>query len=121
METMDLDEYQRLAVRTLHHPEHTGNDTPAMLALGVAGEGGEVADYMKKVLFHHIPMDKDKLKKEIGDVMWYIACLANYYDMTLSECAKENVEKLKKRYPNGFTTADSIARKDGELNDQDHD
>jgi NTP pyrophosphatase (non-canonical NTP hydrolase) len=116
-----LDDYQALAVRTLSHPDHVGTETPAMLALGVAGEGGEVADYMKKVLFHRVPMDRDKLNKELGDTLWYLACLADYYGLKLSDVAYANIEKLKKRYPEGFTTEASIQRADGEINDQDHD
>jgi NTP pyrophosphatase (non-canonical NTP hydrolase) len=119
--THTLDGYQTLAARTNDHKDQTPKENMAMLSLGVAGEAGEVADYMKKVLFHLIPLDREKLIKELGDVMWYVACLASKEGIPLSEVAYKNIEKLKARYPNGFTTEDSIKRADGELNDQDHD
>lgn len=81
-------------------------------ALGIAGEAGEVADYIKKVLYHGHPMDKDKLCKELGDVLWYIATLADTACFTLEEVARVNIEKLKKRYPEGFNKERSINRGD---------
>jgi NTP pyrophosphatase (non-canonical NTP hydrolase) len=99
---MTFDEYQddMHAGRT-----HVLRDREARLCygLGVAGEAGEVADYIKKCEFHGHPLDRTKLKKELGDVLWYIAMLARTIDMPLSEIAEANVAKLKERYPNGFS------------------
>jgi NTP pyrophosphatase (non-canonical NTP hydrolase) len=110
--------YQALAMRTMNSPLDRIK-RKAMCALGVAGEAGEVADYMKKVLFHGISMDREKLVKELGDVCWYIATLAHECSIPLAEVLEKNIEKLKKRYPAGFSTEASIARADGEINDQD--
>lgn len=82
------------------------------LALGVAGEGGEVADVVKKHVFHGHPFDREKVKGELGDVLWYVAMLARACDTDLNEIAQMNIEKLRKRYPNGFTKQDSIKRVD---------
>lgn len=82
------------------------------LALGVSGEGGEVADMIKKHVFHGHPLDCDKLVKEIGDTLWYLGQLSQAVGWPLSLVAEMNIEKLKKRYPNGFTKQDSIARVD---------
>lgn len=71
-------------------------------ALGLAGEGGEIIDLIKKHLFHGKPLDRDKAVEELGDVLWYVQCLAEALDVNLSEVAQKNAQKLKKRYPNGF-------------------
>ncbi|HYX20452.1 MAG TPA: nucleoside triphosphate pyrophosphohydrolase family protein [Thermoanaerobaculia bacterium] len=109
---VSFDEYQVAADRTRAH-DLSHRDALAMVGLGIAGEGGECADHLKKHLFHGHPLDKDKLKKEIGDVMWYLAILAQEIGLSFSEVAEANVAKLRARYPEGFTTVDSIARRDG--------
>ena len=81
-------------------------------ALGLTGESGEVADLVKKHIGHGHPLDDDKLKLELGDVLWYIAGLAYVLGFTLQEVADANTAKLMKRFPNGFTTEASIARQD---------
>jgi NTP pyrophosphatase (non-canonical NTP hydrolase) len=78
--------------------------------LGLTGEAGEVADYLKKVRGHGHPLDPEKMKKELGDVLWYLAVLADSFGFTLNEVAQANVDKLRARYPNGFTIADSKAQ-----------
>lgn len=83
-------------------------------ALGVAGEAGEVADYMKKVLHHGHALDIEKLTKELGDVCWYVAVLANEAGIKFSTVLEENEKKLRARYPDGFTSRGSIERRDEE-------
>jgi NTP pyrophosphatase (non-canonical NTP hydrolase) len=82
------------------------------IALGLAGEAGEVVDLIKKVEGHGHPLDKDKLRDELGDLLWYTARLAALYEISLEDCASHNIAKLQKRYPNGFSTEASIARVD---------
>lgn len=77
--------------------------------LGLAGEAGEVADIAKKVLFHGMEFTdevKANIKKELGDVMWYVAFTArNVLEITLEEVIDANVAKLKDRYKGGkFST-----------------
>jgi len=108
---MDFDDYQNLAVRT----KNTDLDpklSQAVTALGLAGEAGETADYIKKVVGHDHPLDRDHVAKEIGDVIWYCASLCDEYGLSMQEVAEWNIEKLKKRYPEGFSATDSIKRLD---------
>lgn len=81
-------------------------------AHGLAGEAGEVCDLLKKVHGHGKPCDREALVKELGDVMWYLANLADAHGITLSEVAAANVEKLRVRYANGFSVRAAAAKAD---------
>jgi len=70
--------------------------------LGLNGEAGEVAEVFKKHLFQGQELNSQSFIEEIGDVLWYCAMLANALDVSLSDIAKANIEKLKKRYPEQF-------------------
>ena len=106
---MTLDEYQSLAARTIG-ADRTHEQQLANAALGLAGEAGEVADTMKKHLFHGYPLDRDALVKELGDCMWYIAMFATELGVSLDEIARTNIEKLRRRYPDGFSPERSLNR-----------
>lgn len=80
--------------------------------LGLAGEVGETLDLLKKSFGHGKPLDIEKLKKEFGDVRWYSAALEHSFGFRSSEVATANAEKLRKRYPNGFSVADAAAKAD---------
>lgn len=99
-----LNQYQVEALRTI------GSSDLPILALGVAGEAGEIADIVKKELGHGHPRDAEKMAKEIGDVLWYLAALADEYGYSLAAIATMNIAKLKARYPQGFTVEGSINR-----------
>jgi len=105
---MDFAKYQQAAERTAGNLE--ARNRYLNFSMGLAGEAGEVVDYLKKVLWHGHEMDQDKLKKELGDVLWYVATIATTADLDLSEIAIANIEKLKKRYPEGFDEEKSIKR-----------
>lgn len=77
-------------------------DTKFLVGMGLAGEGGEVCDYLKKVLLHGKELDRDKLREELGDVLWYLQLAANVFDMPLDEIARANIEKLCARYPDQY-------------------
>ncbi|MEL6177405.1 MAG: nucleoside triphosphate pyrophosphohydrolase family protein [Myxococcota bacterium] len=79
-------------------------------ALGLAGEAGEAADLIKKHLFHDHPLDRDKLRDELGDVLWYVATLARTLDLDLAQVAQRNIDKLRIRYPEGFSAERSRNR-----------
>jgi NTP pyrophosphatase (non-canonical NTP hydrolase) len=100
-----LDDYQEGTRRTSMAAPGAPVQTHqlAVWGLGIAGEAGEVADLIKKVIGHGHPMDKEKLTKELGDVLWYVAALADLHGIPLHVVAKANLEKLAKRYPNGFS------------------
>ena len=108
---MNIDTYQSQALRTMNKGL-PGNEALTMTALGLAGEAGEVVDLVKKVLFHGHKIDKAKLAAELGDVLWYVANMASALGLDLSEVAAGNVDKLRKRYPAGFTEAASRDRVD---------
>jgi NTP pyrophosphatase (non-canonical NTP hydrolase) len=109
---MRIDDYQELAGRTLNagltDAEHRHD--LAMVGLGVAGEAGEVADLLKKHLFHGHALDRGRVIEELGDVLWYCAALASLLHVPLSDVASTNVAKLKRRYPDGFSEQASRER-----------
>ena len=69
--------------------------------LGITGEAGDVASCVKKTYAHNKDV-KDGIKENIGDMMWYTAMVCNFYGWNLQEILEQNIEKLKKRFPNGF-------------------
>lgn len=78
--------------------------------LGMNEEAGEAIGIVKKHIYQDHEFDKKYLAEEIGDCLWYIAVTASGIGYTLEDIAKMNVEKLHKRYPNGFETERSINR-----------
>jgi NTP pyrophosphatase (non-canonical NTP hydrolase) len=113
-----LNEYQEISKRTMpkmevgKHEIYFGVPARSNYSMGLAGEVGEVVDYLKKVLFHGHPLDEEKLKYELGDVLHYIAGLCTMYGFRLEEIATMNILKLQERYPVGFRSEDSQNRKD---------
>ena len=106
---MQFDEYQQLAARTLGR-DRTHEQQLANAALGLTGEAGEVAEMIKKHLFHATPLDQDALAKELGDCLWYIGAFATVLGLSLDDIAQRNIDKLRKRYPDGFDTKRSRNR-----------
>jgi NTP pyrophosphatase (non-canonical NTP hydrolase) len=115
---MEANEYQLAAARTLiDKPDAEYSDQEIMLvwnALGLAGEASEVADGIKKMVFHRHGIDRDELIKELGDVLWYVAALCTRLDVAMSEVMERNISKLEQRYPSGYTSEASKARVDVE-------
>ena len=108
---MNLNEYQKLA-QISARKDRSKKDVLINSAMGLCGESGEAIDYIKKHLFHDHPLEKEVLMKEMGDVLWYLADMAEALDVTLDEVASMNIEKLRKRYPEGFDSEKSINRKE---------
>src|SRR4030042_33420 len=108
---MDASQYQKLAARTLiDKPEFELSDRQLMIlwdAIGITGEAGEIAELVKKGIFHRHAVGSIEFRKEIGDILWYVAALCTTLGLDLSEIMRENIEKLKVRYPNGFSVEDS--------------
>lgn len=103
---MKMKEYQKQVERTRNYDNtELGNYT-----LGLVCEAGEVGDIIKKHIYHQHDLDKEKIISELGDVMWYLNNICNVLDISIEEVAKSNIEKLMKRYPNGFSKNDSINR-----------
>ena len=83
--------------------------------LGLSGEVGEVNDMIKKWIFHEGEMDWTHLKKELGDVLWYVALMCSSIGWELDDVMKMNIEKLEERYPEGFDPERSAHRKEGDV------
>lgn len=106
---MRLADYQAKAARTLGE---SGERGLAAYGMGLSGEAGEVTDYLKKVIFHGHPMDRDRLEKELGDVLWYLTGIATVEGLFLEQIAQKNLDKLRQRYPKGFSQEASRTRVD---------
>ena len=105
----DMDDYQEAACRTVNLD--LGPDMRlATAALGLTGEAGEVADLVKKHLEQGHALDVVRVAADLGDVLWYVATLADAIEVDLSEVAAHNVAKLKARYPEGFSEERSRER-----------
>lgn len=120
---MDADRYQNLAMRTndgkaterLLHKTFEGNSPfenfhfemgdVLNACLGLSGEVGELNDMIKKWIFHEKELDVDHLKKECGDILWYVALICESFNWDMSEVMRTNIDKLIARYPldEGFT------------------
>ena len=98
----DLDMYQKVALTTAIYPREQAIIYPT---LGLTGEAGEVANKVKKIIRDGSDKNDDSLvseiKSEIGDCLWYIAVLANDFNIKLSDIASANLEKLEKRKQKG--------------------
>lgn len=109
---MNFKEYQKLAQRT----SNTKLKSDKLLngLMGLNGEAGECIDVLKKYYFQGHELDKDKIIDELGDVLWYIGEICQGLGIAMEDVAIHNIEKLKKRYPNGFEKERSLHRKDDE-------
>ena len=83
--------------------------------LGLSGEAGELNDIVKKWIFHKKPLDREHMKKEIGDVCWYIADICHSMGFDLGEIFQMNIDKLKARYPEGFSEQRANNRSEGDI------
>ena len=98
-------EFQLAALRT-------AGDKNLLLngVMGLNGEAGECIDLVKKHLFQGHELDCDALLDELGDVLWYAAITCESIGITLDDVMAHNVNKLRKRYPDGFDARRSIHR-----------
>ena len=106
---MTINEYQKLAMTTLN-PELSKRDVLINSVMGLCGESGEAIDIVKKWFAQGHELDKEHLAKELGDIAWYLAEAATALDITLEEVLQANIDKLKKRYPEGFDSGKSQKR-----------
>lgn len=107
---MEINEYQRLAMTTLN-PALSGRDVLINGVMGLCGESGEAIDLVKKHLAQGHELDSAALAKELGDIAWYLAETAYALGYELETIFQMNIDKLKKRYPEGFSAEDSINRR----------
>ena len=123
---MVANEYQKLAMRT-----NDGKATERLsekietveydiggifnAALGLSGEIGEFNDLLKKWVFHKKEIDVEHAKKELGDIMWYVAMMCHSFGWELDDILQMNVDKLKARYPDGFDVNLANHRKENDI------
>ena len=106
---MTINEYQKLAMTTLN-PALSEKDILINGVMGLCGESGEAIDIVKKWLAQGHELDKEKLAKELGDICWYLAETATALGLSLEDIMEANIEKLRKRYPDGFDPERSMNR-----------
>jgi len=107
---LTADDYQRAALRTAQVDRLDTDELLLNGVMGLCGEAGECIDLIKKTRFQGHELDRDKIKKELGDVAWYLAVASWAAGFPLSDVFDTNIEKLKARYPDGFDKARSIHR-----------
>ncbi len=106
---MTINEYQKLALTTLN-PALGERDVLINGVMGLCGEAGEAIDMVKKHLAQGHELDKEKLARELGDVAWYLAETAHAIGYDLETILQMNIDKLKARYPEGFSVGRSVDR-----------
>jgi NTP pyrophosphatase (non-canonical NTP hydrolase) len=79
-----------------------------LYGIGTASEGGEVADAVKKKIYHGKADMEEKILEECGDVLWYMVRLLQMQGKTLEDAMQANLDKLTKRWPNGFKRDDEV-------------
>lgn len=108
---MTINEYQKLAMTTLN-PDLSKKDVLINGVMGLCGESGEAIDIVKKHLAQGHELKRDELIKELGDIAWYLAETAYALDVDLETVLEGNINKLKKRYPEGFAAERSVNREE---------
>ena len=105
---MNIQDYQQAVRRTCATAERA--ETLKLALIGLQDELGEVAGPLKKHLWHGHPLDGAHIQDEVGDLLWYLATLCNALELSLAEALQANLEKLRQRYPEGFSSQRSINR-----------
>ena len=111
---MTVNDYQRQAMRTLN-PALGKKDVLINSVMGLCGEAGEAIDIVKKHLAQGHALDREGLIKELGDVAWYLAETATALGIDLDAVLERNIDKLQKRYPEGFSAEKSQHRQAGDV------
>lgn len=111
---MQVNEYQKAAMETLN-PALNQKEVLINSVMGLCGESGEAIDIVKKWLMQGHELDKEHLVKELGDVARYLAEAATALDVPLEVIFQGNLDKLRRRFPNGFDTEASVNRKQGDI------
>ena len=108
---MEIKEFQKLSIRTLNN-SLSEKEQLANMVIGASCEFSEAGDSIKKYLFQGHELDKKHIEEELGDTMFYICNLATLLNISMENVLEQNVEKLNKRYKNGFSYKASIDRVD---------
>ena len=109
---MTFEEYQKQSRRTAIYPNKDNNFVYP--TLGLSGEAGEVAEKIKKVLRDKggviDEVTREEIKKELGDVLWYVAQMASELGLSLDEIAESNIKKLLSRLERGVISGNGDNR-----------
>ena len=105
---MTFKEYQQQARRT-QNPDLTPRERLEHALWGLSSEVGEVCGLHQKTYQGHA-LDASALRKEVGDCLWFLAELCDVYDLDMGWIAEDNIAKLKRRYPQGFSAERSVNR-----------
>ena len=106
---MEINDYQKAAKRTFVDLENSLLNDLHMVT-GMVTESAEIADAYKKHFAYGKELDLVNIKEELGDIMWYIACMCELHDWDLRDIMATNIAKLKARYPNKFTSENALNR-----------
>jgi NTP pyrophosphatase (non-canonical NTP hydrolase) len=111
---MKLEDYIKESARTESPLYQTDKVKPETVhaAMGLVTESGELLQIIKRTLFYDIPLNRTHIKEEIGDILWYVSQLLRSEGWAWEEVMEENIEKLRKRYPEQFTSDLAQERKD---------
>lgn len=110
---MQMNEYQKAAARFINQKLYQCQQMTHALH-GIAAESGEIHSLFQKEFQGH-SIDPEHLKKELGDLLWFITEFCTAMNWTLEEVAQLNIDKLKARYPEGFSEDKSLHRKEGDI------
>lgn len=110
---MTGNEYQRLAGRTIN-TNLTSFQKEYHALHGMVGEVGEIHSLYQKVYQGH-EFTEEHMKKELGDLLWFIAEYCTVLEWELEEIMQMNIDKLKARFPEGFDSEKSLHRKAGDI------
>jgi len=113
-DSMDFDAYQKLASKTATYGGKDSTYVLMYLSMGLAGESGEVIEKLKKAVRNDNGIvseeRKEDLKKELGDVLWYLSQLANALGISLADVAEQNIKKLADRAERGVIKSEGDSR-----------
>ena len=110
---MTANEYQKLAARTMNNEICDGEQVLHALH-GMVGEIGELHSLYQKIYQGH-QFDEEHAKKELGDLMWFIAEYCTAMMWNLEDIMQMNIDKLKARFPEGFEVDKSLNRAEGDI------
>lgn len=111
---MSGNEYQKLAMRTCNISYDHRKDMMRHAVFGLTSEAGEVAGILQKEYQGH-EIDNVHIMKELGDCLWMVAEACVSLGTTMEEVMQMNIDKLKERYPEGFSAENSLHRKEGDI------
>lgn len=113
MRTNDGKALERLILAAATNREDVGGILEA--TFGLVGEVGELDDMIKKWIFHERPLNVEHAKRELGDALWYAAMICHCFGWDMDEIMQINIDKLKVRFPEGFTPEAANNRAAGDL------